>query len=61
MKALNDFFRRLRGEEGQTTIEYILVIVLIALVLVIAFQTSAIEEAIDAAVTKIADAISNAP
>jgi Flp pilus assembly pilin Flp len=61
MIALMEFFRRLRGEKGQTTIEYILVIVLIALVIVFAFQSSAIESAINLAVNKIADAINSAP
>jgi len=61
MKALQNFMRKLQEEKGQTTIEYILVIVLIALVIVLAFQTSAINDAIDSAVGKIANAISNAP
>lgn len=51
----------LKSERGQTTIEYILVIVLVVLVIVFAFQGAAIESAIDAAVAKIALAISKAP
>jgi Flp pilus assembly pilin Flp len=61
MKALNEFFRMLKEEEGQTTIEYVLVIVLIALVLVFAFQQGAVNDAIGTAVNKIANAIENAP
>jgi Flp pilus assembly pilin Flp len=37
MKAKKTFMQKIREQEGQTTIEYVLVIILIALVLVGAF------------------------
>ncbi len=51
----------LRSEKGQTTIEYVLVVVLIALVLVLAFQRSAVENAIGTASETIANQLETVP
>jgi Flp pilus assembly pilin Flp len=45
-------------KNGQTTIEYILVLMMVALVIFFALRTSAIDEAIEEAGGKIADKIS---
>jgi Flp pilus assembly pilin Flp len=56
-----EFFRRfldkLRGEGGQTVIEYVLVIVLIGVVLLLAFRTAGLEQAINDASSKIGSSI----
>jgi Flp pilus assembly pilin Flp len=60
MKGSKTFMQWLREEEkGQTTIEYVLVVILIALVLVFAFQGPA-ENAVQNAANKIATEIENA-
>ncbi len=46
MKILRRMSRWFGSDEGQTTIEYLLVVVLLALVLVLAFQETALENAI---------------
>ena len=51
----------LRSEEGQTVIEYILVIVLVALVLVFAFVAGGVEEGVKTAATNIKTQITNTP
>lgn len=45
-------------ENGQTTIEYVLVLVMIALVIFFALRTSAVNEVIEEAGGKIAEKIS---
>lgn len=58
-----EFFRRcldkLKGEGGQTLIEYVLVVVLIAIVLILAFRTSGIVSAINAASSSIGSTITS--
>ncbi len=68
MKMLRELFDgacfrlvAMRYEKGQTTIEYMLVLVLIVLVLVTAVNTGLINDAINQAVEKIANALSNGP
>lgn len=51
----------LRSEKGQTTIEYVLVLVLIAIVLVFAFRRGGVENGISDASNKIANEITNIP
>jgi len=63
MTMLNEMLRTVlswvKDKRGQTTIEYLLVLVLIVLVIVLAFQTAAVEEAISVGVSIIANAIEN--
>ena len=61
MKTVMELFGRLnlRSEKGQTVIEYILVLVLIALVLVIAFNSGAVASGISAASNEIGTALQN--
>ena len=61
MKTVVEMLKKLgsRNEKGQTVIEYILVIVLIALVLVIAFNTGGVKKGIEDASKEIGDALSS--
>jgi Flp pilus assembly pilin Flp len=66
MKMLREFFDgaslrlvAMRHEKGQTTIEYILVLVLIVLSLVTAVNTGLLTSALNQAVEKIANALVN--
>ena len=60
MKTVVEMLKKLgsRNEKGQTVIEYILVIVLIALVLVIAFNTGGVKKGIEDASKEIGDGLS---
>jgi Flp pilus assembly pilin Flp len=64
MKKLRELYEKIGSrlavvwsEKGQTTIEYILVIVLIVLVLVLAVSTSLLSQAVGTAVNKIVNAL----
>lgn len=61
MQTFSMLLERLRGiatdEKGQTVIEYILVIVLVALVLVAAFVGGGVEEGVSTAADNIKNAI----
>ncbi len=58
---LTRLFLTVQSEKGQTVIEYILVIVLIALILVIAFTQGGVEQGVRDASTNIAEKITNTP
>ena len=60
MKTLGKLLGRLRNNKGQTLVEYVLVIVLLALALVVAAQT-AFRGEVERAIGKIATAIENSP
>ncbi len=59
LEILRNMMNFFRTEKGQTTIEYLLVLVLIVLVIVVAFRESAITSAIDQGVSAIANEIAN--
>jgi Flp pilus assembly pilin Flp len=50
-------FKRLLNNKGQTIIEYVLVAVLIAMVIVLAFQSADVGQAISTAASAIEDQI----
>jgi Flp pilus assembly pilin Flp len=57
MEFFKRFLDKLRGEDGQTVIEYVLVIVLIGVVLLLAFRTAELQDSINTASSKIASSI----
>jgi Flp pilus assembly pilin Flp len=57
MEFFKRFLDKLRGEDGQTVIEYVLVIVLIGVVLLLAFRTTDLENSISNASSEIASSI----